>query len=138
MAQIRAQLKRAILSSLARQAAATTPATDLLDALESYADSMVMGIKDGTIVEATSQAGHHTKLRIPVLGEHFRQEDVCELSQEFIEVYNDALVSLSAQSISSPTDAQVLTTMLNDDRMTSVTKTRKDYTLVNMPSRFWV
>ena len=133
-AQVRGQLKRAILNSLFRQA---TDTISLLDILESYQDALVAGVKGGRIVEATSQAGHSTKFRTPNPGEHFRPEDMGELTQELLEVYNDALVTLSAQGNASPTDAQIVAVMLADDRVQSITKTRSDYTLLRYPNRFF-
>ena len=133
MAQVRGQLKRAILNSLFRQA---TDTVSLLDILEAYQDALVTGVKGGRTVEATSQAGHSTKFRTPNPGEHFRPEDMGELTQEFIEVYNDALLTLSAQGNSSPTDAQIVAVMLADDRLATITVTRSDFSLIRYPNRF--
>jgi len=133
MAQVRGQLKRAILNSLFRQA---TDTVSLLDILEAYQDALVTGVKGGRVVEATSQSGHSTKFRTPNPGEHFRPEDMGELTQEFIEAYSDALVTLSAQDNSNPTDAQVVAVMLADDRLASITVTRSDFSLIRYPNRF--
>jgi hypothetical protein len=133
MAQVRGQLKRAILNSLYRQATQTVA---LVDILQAYQDALVIGVKGGRIVEATSQAGHSTKFRTPNPGEHFRPEDMSEMTQEFLEVYNDALVTLSAQGNASPTDAQIVAVMLADDRLTTITVTRSDFSLIRYPNRF--
>jgi hypothetical protein len=132
MAQVRGQLKRAILNSLFRQA---TNSVKLLDILDAYQDAMVMGVKGGRVIEATSQAGHSTKFRTPNPGEHFRPEDLAEMTQELLEVYNDALVTLSAQGNSSPTDTQSVAVMLADDRLASITLTRSDFSLIRYPNR---
>ena len=134
MAQIRAQLKRGVLNSLARQAA--TAKVTLLNALNAYQDALIAGVKAGRTIEVSSGAGHMSKFRTPFLGEHFRPEDMAELTQEFVEVYSDSLGVLATGGNSSPTDAQVLATMLIDDRMQSVTRTRVDYTIINYPSRY--
>jgi hypothetical protein len=140
--QIRAGLKRSILNSLARQAVPVGPpdnppqGVSLLIVLNAYQDALVAGVKSGRVVEATASTGRSVKFRTPVLGEHFRQEDVCELSQEYLEIYADAVTALNTQGIPNPTDAQILTQMLADDRLQSVTSTRRDYTLVNYPTRF--
>lgn len=140
--QIRAGLKRSILNSLARQAITVGPpdnppqGVSLITVLGAYQDALVAGVKSGRVVEATASTGRSVKFRTPVLGEHFRQEDVCELAQEYLEVYADAVSALNIQSIPNPTDAQILAQMLNDDRLQSVTVTRRDFTLLNYPNRF--
>lgn len=133
MAQVRGQLKRAILNSLYRQA---TNTVTLLSILQAYQDALVMGVKGGRVIEATSQAGHSTKFRTPNPGEHFRPEDMGELTQELLEVYNDGLVTLSAQGNATPTDTQIVAVMLADDRLASITTTRSDFSLIRYPNRF--
>ena len=133
MAQVRGQLKRAILNSLYRQA---TDTVTLIDILESYQDGLIAGVKGGRVIEATSQAGHSVKFRTPNPGEHFRPEDMSEMTQEFLEVYQDATVTLSAAGNSSPTDAQIVAIMLADDQLQSITVTRKDFTILRFPNRF--
>jgi hypothetical protein len=133
MAQVRGRLKRAILNSLFRQA---TGSVTLLDILQSYQDALVIGTKGGRVIEATSQAGHSVKYRTPNPGEHFRPEDMSEMTQEFIEVYSDALITLSAAGNATPTDAQIVAVMLADDRLQSVTVTRKDFSILRFPNRF--
>jgi hypothetical protein len=137
-ANIRAGLKRSILSSLARQAANSSQDTsgNLLPALEAYQDALVSGVQGGYIYESTSQSGHSTKFRMPVIGQHFSPEDVVELAQDFIEIYNDALVTLSTAGNTSPDDPTILACMLADGRLESVTTTMTDYTLMNWPTRF--
>ena len=133
MAQVRGQLKRSILNSLSRQA---TQSVALIDILEAYQDALVLGVKGGRVVEATSQAGHSTKFRTPNPGEHFRPEDMTELAQELLEVYADAVTNLNAQGNASPTDAQIVAVMLADDRLASITLVRKDYATLRFPNRF--
>jgi hypothetical protein len=136
-ANIRAGLKRSILNSIARQAADSSQnaSGNLLPALESYQDALVCGIKGGRLVESTSQNGHMTKFRVPVIGDHFRQEDIVEMAEDFIEIYNDSLTVLATAGNTSPDDPTILTAMLADDRLQSVTTTRTDYTLMNFPTR---
>jgi hypothetical protein len=136
MAQIRAALKRSILNSLARQAANGINVAPLSDALNAYQDALVSGVKSGRIVEAHTGAGKAVKFRTPVIGDHFRQDDVCEMSQEFLEIYADSVAALAVAGNNSPNDTQILTAMMADDRLQSVTSTRRDYTLMNYPSRF--
>ena len=133
MAQVRGQLKRAILNSLYRQA---TVSVTLISILQAYQDALVVGVKGGKIVEATSQAGHSTKFRTPNPGEHFRPEDMGEMTQEFLEVYADAVATLKAQGNNTPTDTQIVTQMLGDDRLQSITVTRRDYSILRYPNRF--
>ena len=123
-----------ILRSLARQVQDTDGA--LPDALSAYEDAMANGVKGGRLVESTSQNGHSTKFRVPVIGEHFRQEDIAELAGEFQEVYADARSSLVASGNSNPDDATILAVMMADDRMQSIKVTRRDYTLINYLNRF--
>jgi hypothetical protein len=134
MAQVRGQLKRAFLNGLYLSLPDATP---LQDGLNAFLLSSFNGVKTGRLIEATSQNGHSVKFRVPVLGEHFRQEDVVELAQELREVYTTALVTLNiADNSAGNSDPQVLAQMLVDDRMQGVTETQKDYTLINYPNRF--
>jgi len=138
VAQVRGQLKRSILNSLSRQASyvGQPQGVSLIIILQAYQDMLVLGIKSGRTVEATLSTGRQVKFRTPLLGEHFRQEDVAELAQEYIEIYNDAVSALNIAGNTSPSDPQILAQMLLDDRLQSVTVTRTDYTLVNYPNRF--
>lgn len=129
-APIRAQLKRAILNSLYRQATTQVP---LLNILQSYQDSLVTGTKGGRVIEATSEAGHSVKWRTPNPGDFFRPEHAAELTQQFLEVYADSVTALNSQGIPSPTDAQIVAQMLADDRLQSITVTRTDHTLIRYP-----
>jgi hypothetical protein len=97
---------------------------------------MVAGVQGGRIIEATSQNGHSTKFRIPVMGEHFRQEDMAELSGEFCEIYNFAVFTLATVSTDGSADPAILQQMLDDDRLQSISTVRHDYTLQNFPNYF--
>lgn len=130
-AQIRAQLKRAILSSLFNQAGSAT----LISILQGYQNALVIGVKGGRVIEATSEAGHSVKFRTPNITEHFRPEDTAELSQQFLEVYADAVTALQGTGIPSPTDAQIFAQMNADDRLQSITTTRTDFSVLRWPNR---
>jgi len=133
VAQLKAELKRAALSSLYRQAQKTS--TALADALANFQDANWQQLKRGKLVIASTGAGDSVTYSIPQVWQSFTQDEFLCLTQELIEVYSSALVTLSAQGNSSPSDDDIFATMLADDRLQSVTSLYHDHSLGRWPGR---
>lgn len=150
MADLKAQTKRAFLQSLydavadetarvdlaSGAQAADSPIATLLEALKAFQRMGFNALKGGRLSMGTSGLSHEVRWAPPAQWRAFGQEEVFAMAQEFREVYTDAVVTLSAQSITEPTDLQILSVMLSDDRLTTVTSTQRDMTLLRWNQRF--
>ena len=81
-----------------------------------------------------SGAGKSTVFIVPKIGEMFRQEEIFGLTQELLEVYNDALTTLGLTVTQDTSqDAQILPMMQADDRLAEITVTQPDFTYLLSP-----
>lgn len=137
MAQLKAEIKRGFLRSLYR-ADITTNGTNsnLFNALGAFQDSGFSAVKSGRLVINHTGAGKATTLATPDAWRSFSQEECFSLSEELIQVYTDVQATLISDGTNTPTDLQMLNTMLADDRLQSITRTERDYTLINYPNRY--
>jgi hypothetical protein len=87
------------------------------------------------MVTAHTGAGKAVQFALPQIWQSFQQDEFFALTEELEQVYSDALVTLSAQGIGSPTDAQIFTVMAADDRLQTITSVQKDYTTLRWPTR---
>lgn len=137
MALIQAEIKRGFLRSLYRAACGAAQNPDnvglLKPALEAFQDSGFAALKSGKLLFATSAAGKNVQFQAPPIGAQFTQEQVFALTEEFLAVYDSALITLSAASINNPTDAQIFQCMLADDRINAVRSYMVDFTLGRFP-----
>ena len=145
MAGIQAEIKRGFLRSLYRQVttalASTSPggapqALTLQRALDAFQDQGFSALQRGRIIIKASGAGRNTELAVPDAIQSFTQEQVFSLTEEFEQVYADALVNLANAGNKSPTDAQIFSVMIADDRLATITSVQKDYTLMRWPGRY--
>ncbi len=133
MANIKCESKRALVSYLSR----SPEATDLLSALEAEQDRIVVALKSGKILTASSGAGFSATFSI--IGA-LAPDEMFGLSQELIEVYTDARAALVAAGafLSGSTDylhddPLILARMMLDDRMNAVTRYQTDFTAIRIP-----
>lgn len=150
MAELKAQTKRAFLQALydavanetarvdlaSGAQAADSPIATLLEALTAFQRMGFNSLKGGRLSLGTSGLSHQVQWAPPAQWRAFGQEEVFGMAQEFREVYTDAIVTLSAQGNSSPTDLQILAVMMADDRLTTVTSTQRDFTLLRWNQRY--
>lgn len=134
MAILQAEIKRGFLTALARQAGAASTLNDTLTGFQDYCFSPEL--KRGRLITASSGNAHHTAFQMAANGFQMTQDQIFALSQEFLEVYSDSLSSLQTATppIPTPSDAQILATMLIDDRMTSIRSYQNDYTATRFPT----
>jgi hypothetical protein len=129
MVKLSAEIKRGFLNALYIQSkAASTP---LQDALEQLLLTGFDAVKSGRLVVSHAGSGKVVTFQMPPIGKQFTQEAVFELSQELLEVYADACVTLgisSDEEEDTANDPNVFATMLNDDRLQSVTDVYRDFT----------
>lgn len=149
MAALKAELKRSFLQRIYDSFKAETLWEDLTgdteegptiatfeDALKAFQQYCFGNVKDGKTLTQTSGLGHETRWAIPMVWRAFSEDEVMSMAQEFREVYTDAILTLATNGNNSPTDAQVLSTMMADDRLQSVTSTQRDYTLLRWNQRY--
>jgi|SRR5882724_2226452 len=150
MANLTAEFKRATLQSIydaVRKGFANivlttgTPLDD--DPIIAFEDGLIAfqqrgfnANKDGKTIIATAGLGHDVKWSMPAQWRSLSPDEVFSLAQEFREVFNAAVISLSTQGVNPMTDLQILTTMLADDRMQTVTSTVRDFTLLRWSGRY--
>lgn len=153
MAQIRAQQKRSLLQwiydsvvttnpngvpllvdrlGIVLAAGESSPITDLQSGLMWFQGYLMNDLSSGKLIVGSSGYQHQTKYAEPAVWRAFTQEALMELAQEFREIYNDAVVTLTTNSCSI-NDINILRTMMADDRLQTVTKLQSDYTLIRMP-----
>lgn len=134
MAQIVAILARGLLGSIGRGAKSTT--TDLIDALNAAADSvMTGGFKAGRVFVSTSGSGQSASFLIPSqFTAEFSPVQLAKQFQEFIEIYNDAVTN-GLITDPSKLDANVAA-MLLDDRLQTVDSRRLDITGIRFPGGY--
>lgn len=132
-ARITAGKKRAYLRQLAREADAN--AVPLRDMLYSFQEQCLSTVRTGQIVVSTSGGGFSTALKIPGSISQLNEEELLDLSEDLIQTYETALATLAASNpaVTSPTDAQMLSTMLDSDNLATVRQMQHDITLIRYP-----
>ncbi len=148
MAALKAELKRSFLQSLYDAYKAETLLADLTgdtegpaivtfeDALKAFQHYCFGNVKDGKTLFQTSGLGHETRWTSPMVWRAFSEDEVFGMAQEFREVYNDAIITLAGQGNSSPNDATLLSVMMSDDRMQTVTSLQRDFVLLRWNQRY--
>ncbi len=129
MVYIQAEIKRALLRNISRNA--TKSSATLREALEAYQDQSAGAVNTGRIILNTSGGGYSTSLEMSAQWKQLTQEQVTALTEEYINVYDDAL---SALGISRPSDlsqdANILSAMIDDDRLRGVRSAMGDFTML--------
>lgn len=150
MAAIKGEIKRGILQAIwdaveddiaAQEMPSTVPdfqpiIVTLEDGLKAFHRMGFESIKSGRLSIGSSGLSHEVKWAAPAMWRGFSQEEVFSLAQELREVHADALITLSAQGIGSPTQTQIFNTMMADDRLQTVTSTYRDHTMIRWNQRF--
>lgn len=144
MADVKAEIKRGFLRSLYRLVQYGTqtnpvtgqPVATLADVLNAFQDGGFSAIKSGRLIIQTAGAGHSVSYQPPDVARSFTQDQVFSLSEELQQVYADAIVTLSGQSVPSPTDLQIFNVMIADDRLTTIKDVQRDFTTLRWPSRY--
>lgn len=145
MANIRAEQKRSLLQWIFDGVRLDTLTADLgiqlalnePSPIVSFEDGLIWfqrfignDVKSGKFTTGTSGFGHTVQFAKPEVWRPFAQDELLSLAQEFREVYNDALVTLTG----GPTDDRtILATMMADDRLQTVTVTHSDFTTLRWP-----
>lgn len=133
MAYLQAQLKRGFLNSLYRQGAKA--GLPLLESLTAFQDNGFAAISTGRLIGSTSGNGKSVSFIMPPVGKQFSEEQVFILSQELLEVYANALVTLAiSQPQDNTHDASIIATMLADDSLQTVRSMMYDFTALRFPS----
>ena len=143
MATIKAAIKRGLLQYLYDGVQLTTLADDLgiqgmhiltlADALMYFQRFVAQEMQSGKVSTGSSGLGHGVQWEVMAQWRSFDPVELFAAVQEMREVYGDGLITLSAKSINSPTDYQILAVMLADDRLQTITRTQVDYTLIRLP-----
>ena len=142
MAEIRAQLKRAFLQSIADAVSAHTakrdfpsgsrtdaPVVTLLEGLKAFQRMGFSSIKQGKLSVGSAGFGHDVSWAMPSSWRSFSQESVFEMAQEFRELYNSAILTLTLAGTPQPfNDESILAIMMDSDELQSCTSTQKDFT----------
>lgn len=128
MARIPAEIKRGLLQFLADQA--QDSGITLLAALKAYSKARFEEIQSGRFVVSTSGNGSSVSFYTAPVGMPLQPDQFAAVAQEFREVFTTALATLQTAGTANPTDAQLLSTMLADDRLQTVTEARLDVTLM--------
>jgi hypothetical protein len=148
MAALKAELKRAFLQSIYDAYKAETLLADLTgdtdgpaivtfeDALKAFQHYCFGNVKDGKTLFHTAGLGHETRWALPMQWRSFSEDEVFSMGQEFREVHNEAIVTLADAGNIHPNDSAILSTMMANDRMQTVTDTQRDFTLLRWSHRF--
>lgn len=125
--------KRLALEIWADEAA--TNSIPLLEMLKSVRAARFTTISTGQIALSVSGGGYTTSLKLPSPISTWTEENVAMLGQQLIEVYRNALITLANSNVpvTEPTDAQILSTMLDSDELTTCKQTVHDITLIRYP-----
>src|SRR2546422_3257683 len=140
MAKIRAGLKRAFLraiytASQSKEWQVFFPSSELLEESQSGLGNILThfllqgfdACKLGRFSIGSAGLGHEVKWAPPAVWQSMSQDQVFELAEELIEVYEDAYATLPDN------DEELFRRMLADDRLQSVTSLQKDFTLIRLP-----
>lgn len=133
MATLTAQKKRGFLGAIYRAQQKLGGAQTLREALEAYQDARFSPVQSGRLLVGSSGAGHAASFRVPGIQHELTEEAVFDLSQELLEIYDSAVSVLVTAGTASPTDPQIYTGMLADDRMQTIRDFMGDYTATRLP-----
>jgi len=144
VAAIKAELKRGFLNSLWRQCQVANgagsgsggpPAFGLIDFLNSFQDAGFSRVKSGRVLTVTTGAGHSATFAPWNVLRSFTEEEVFSLSQELLETYQAAILSLSLDTppVTQPTDNQIFAAMMAADNLQTVTSLQHDYLTIRFP-----
>lgn len=134
MATIEAQIKRGFLQCL--YDCSVDNAKPLLSVLKDFQKKGFEGVRQGLLLTSTSGNGHSSSFAMPAFGMQLTQDQIFSLAQEFREVYNDAIATLSGLGFPNPYDSSIFSTMNSDDRLQTITEFKNDYSLTYWPSSF--
>jgi hypothetical protein len=149
MANIRGELKRAFLQSLFDAVVDGNASVDLASgvdanlvqvltfesALKAFQRLQFNSLKEGKLTIMNSGMEHEIRFAGPDILRAMSQEEVFSMAQEFREVFDDSLVTLSAAGDSDPDDRTILRAMMANDRLQSVTSTQRDFSMLRFNSR---
>jgi hypothetical protein len=134
VAQIQAEIKRAILRQIAEGAKKT--ASTFKDALLGFQSAITdqPSFRRGKILVSTSGSGQSSSFQINAVGSQLSTENWVAMSEEFFDILDDTLGSFALTDDGSPgaTDT-ILTAMKQDARLYGVTAAGLDVTLIGMP-----
>ena len=135
MVRLPAEIKRGFLTALYIQGPTSTPPVTLYGALTAFLLSGFSGLQTGRLVVSHAGSGKNTVFQFPRIDQSFRQEEVFGMAQEFLETYQDAIVTLALPGIpmDASQDASIYATMLEDDRLQEITRTQPDFTTLLSP-----
>ena len=138
-ATIRAGLKRAFLRALFQASESdewkvffpssillSEPRTGLGNVLTHFLLQGFDACKHGRFNVGSAGGGNEVRWAPPAIWQSMSQDQMFEMAEELIEVYEDA-----AQTLFD--DTEIFQRMLADDRLQSVTSLQKDYTMTRMP-----
>ena len=129
MAQIQAELKRAILDELWNAVPQNSAAT-LEEIIRKFKSGMWPNIKNGSFVNATSANGNQVSREIPAYVRQLSPDQFFMLGQEFLELQTLAISTLGG----TPDDDAVYSEMQSSDSMQTVRRIGGDYTGLRFPT----
>ena len=129
MARLPAEFKKGLFDWISDSVEAGTYPS-ILEAIKAQTLAQAPVVRGGQTVLSASGNGYSTTFAIP--GSYSPQE-LFSFWTELRDIYNDALSTLSANSLSATHD-NVRDTMRADDRLQTVTRTHGDYTLLRCPA----
>lgn len=124
------QTKRGLLRKLASEA--TDEGLTLLQKLTTGNATAQDNAVNGDVA-STSANGHSVTFSIDKTAGHGASE-LADLYAQLLDIYEDCLVLLTADGITSPSDAQILSRMLEHDSMNSTRSFRTDFSTYGMAS----
>lgn len=124
MAAISARIKKAGLRQL-WDAAQKSGAASLLESLNAYQAAGWSAVQSGRIVVSNSANGNSTSFATPAPLLQLSQEQVVDLSEEYIEQHDEQRARLIAAGNEAPTDEQVFQAML--DTFLPISEMSSDY-----------
>lgn len=133
MVRIQSEIKRGTLRWVIFLPAKSS-ATLLTDAIDGFGVSGYAKVKSGQILVSAGGGGYNSSLKVPGLSDQITPENFAALAEEFRNVYDDAAAMLIANGNLTPTDDDIFSAMLSDDRLRGIRQQQGDHTSLNIPS----
>jgi hypothetical protein len=135
VARIAAAKRRGFLRCIVLNANAA--AVPLPDALNTFQLGIFGNVQSGRLISSVGASGKSTAFKTPA--NDFSEDELFDLAEQFQAILNDAFATLQANNVALPQDVvdqnQLLfNTMLEDDRLATITSKRTDFTLIRFPS----
>ncbi len=132
MANIQAQLKRAILDEI-WNSVPEDHASTLEELIRKFKSGLWFNIKSGSFINSTSSNGNQVSREIPAYVRQLSPDQFFMLGQELLELRDAAITDLGVAGDGSA-DQAIYDCMQADDSLQTVRELQRDYTTLRYPA----